>query len=157
MKLYEYDAALASCWDEETGEILNAELMDALEMERDQKIDNICSYIKDLQAEAAAIKEEKLQLARRQARAEKQADGLKRYLAMCMAGEKWKNARHTIGWRKSVQLIVDNVQAIMESGRDDLLVYADPTVNKTAAKEALAAGEAVPGVHLEEVNNIQIK
>lgn len=158
MRLYEYDAVLAECWDPETGEILDQERMDALDLERDEKIDNICSYIKDLTTDAAAVKEEKQKLAARQASLEKKAESLKRYLAACLTpGEKFKSARNQTSWRKSEQLIVDDVNLMILTGQNDLLTFAQPTVNKTAAKDALKAGRIVPGVHLEEVQNLQIK
>lgn len=157
MRLYEYDAALAECWDEETGEILDAERLEMLDLERDQKIDSICSYIKDLQADAAAIKAEKQTLAARQAQAEKKAESLKRYLAGYLDGQRWESARNKIGWRKSEQLIIDDLRAVIEGGREDILVYSEPAVNKTAAKELLKKGEEIPGLHLQEVQNLQLK
>ena len=157
MKLYEYDAALAECWDEETGEILDAERLEMLDLERDQKIDSICSYIKDLQADAAAIKAEKQTLPARQAQAEKKAESLKRYLAGYLDGQRWESARNKISWRKSEQLIIDDLRVVIEGGREDILVYSEPTVNKTAAKELLKKGEEIPGLHLQEVQNLQLK
>lgn len=56
MNLYEIDAAIMACIDEETGEITDPAKLDELDMTRDQKIENIALYIKDLRAEASAIK-----------------------------------------------------------------------------------------------------
>ena len=44
--------------DEGTGEILNADALDLLEIERDAKIENICLWIKNLRADARAYKDE---------------------------------------------------------------------------------------------------
>ena len=60
--LYELERALAEFEleiDEETGEILNADELDALQMERDIKIENIALWIKNLKADAEAYKKEK--------------------------------------------------------------------------------------------------
>ena len=66
MKLYEIDNAILECIDMETGEVIDAEKLDALNIERDAKIENVVLWIKDLKAEAEAIKAEKLTLAERQ-------------------------------------------------------------------------------------------
>ena len=59
MTLFELNDALRNFnleIDEETGEILNAAELDALEMQRDEKIENIALWIKNLKAEAEAVK-----------------------------------------------------------------------------------------------------
>ena len=65
MKLYEIDNAILDCIDLETGEVIDTERLDALNMERDAKVENVACWIKDLMAEANAIKVEKLALAQR--------------------------------------------------------------------------------------------
>ena len=60
--LYELERALQEFEleiDEETGEILNMEDMDALQMERDIKVENIALWIKNLLSDAEAYKREK--------------------------------------------------------------------------------------------------
>ena len=66
MKLYEIDQAIMDCIDMETGEIVNEELLNDLQMERDAKIENVALWIKELKAEAEALKAEKLAFAERQ-------------------------------------------------------------------------------------------
>lgn len=56
--LYEIDADIVNCIDTETGEILDFDSLDALNMERDAKIEGVALYVKQLQAEAEAIKAE---------------------------------------------------------------------------------------------------
>ena len=77
MKLYEIDQALVDLVDNETGEIIDIEVFDSLQMERDEKIESIALYIKDLKAEAEALKAEKLAFAERQKVAENKAESLK--------------------------------------------------------------------------------
>ena len=45
--------------DEETGEILNANDLDNLELEKNEKIEQLCLWIKNLKSDAAAYKAEK--------------------------------------------------------------------------------------------------
>ena len=53
MNLFEIENEIMNCWDQETGEILDSDRLDQLEMERDTKIENIALYIKNLTADAA--------------------------------------------------------------------------------------------------------
>ena len=78
MKLYEIDReleALLSNVDEETGELLiDPEAIDALLMAKEDKIEGIALWIKDLRAEAAMVKSEKEALAKRQQVLENKAE-----------------------------------------------------------------------------------
>ena len=40
MKLYEIDAAILGCIDQETGEVIDPEQLDALQIERETKLEN---------------------------------------------------------------------------------------------------------------------
>lgn len=155
MNLYEIDAAIMACIDEETGEITDPAKLDELDMARDQKIENIALYIKDLRAEASAIKVEKDALAARQAAAEKKADSLKAYLSGYLDGEKFKTPRVAISWRKSESIEVSDVYRLPE----EFLQYQEPKVKKTELKKAMQLGFTFDeaGARLVEKNNIQIK
>ena len=77
MKLYEIVEELRNFQfeiDEETGEILNADELDKLELARDEKIENICLMIKNLKADATAYKAEKDSFAEKEKRAKNEAD-----------------------------------------------------------------------------------
>lgn len=50
MSIYDIDAAIVSLIDAETGEVSDEEAFDALQMERDKKVENIGLWYKDLQA-----------------------------------------------------------------------------------------------------------
>ena len=56
MKLYEIENAILECIDTETGEVIDIERLNELQMERETKIENVACWIKDLKAEAEAIK-----------------------------------------------------------------------------------------------------
>lgn len=58
MTLYEIDSAIMDCVDEETGEIIDLEKLEALNIERDKKVEGIALAVKNYAAEAKAIKEE---------------------------------------------------------------------------------------------------
>ena len=148
--------AIEQGFDEETGEIFDADALEALELQRDEKIETIALFIKDLTAEAKAIKEEKLALAKRQQTAENHAESLKRYLTKCLDGEKFKTAKVAISYRKSQTVeFIDgfDVNQLPEQYQRK----ADPEADKTALKDALKAGEEIYGVYLAEHNNTIIK
>lgn len=96
MKLYEIDAKIMECIDDETGEILDSEQLEQLEMERDAKIESVGLWIKNLAAEADAIKTEKNNLAAREKIARNKIDRLKEYLAYALDGEKFKTSRLSV-------------------------------------------------------------
>ena len=47
MTLYEIDNAILECIDLETGEIIDTDKLDALQLERETKIENVALWIKD--------------------------------------------------------------------------------------------------------------
>ena len=93
MNLFEIENEIMNCWDQETGEILDSDRLDQLEMERDTKIENIALYIKNLTADAEALKAEKQSFAERQKAAENKVESLKKYLATYLAGQKFSTPR----------------------------------------------------------------
>lgn len=164
MTLYEIDHAIAEAFekaiDPETGEIMDAEAweqLEALQMDRETKVENVALWVKDLNAEAAAIKAEEEALKKRRQSTENKADSLKRYLSWALAGDKFKTARVAISYRRSetVELAegFDPAQLPLEYQR--VKVSVDP--DKTRLKEALKEGKEIPGVELVEKTNIQIK
>jgi len=158
MKLYEIDNAILDCIDLETGEVIDAERLDALNMERDAKIENVACWIKDLKAEAEAIKAEKQALAERQRVAENKAESLKKWLAYALDGQKFGTAKCAISFRntESVEVTDEGLEALMKE-HNELLTYKKPEPNKTAIKQALKDGLTVAGVELVRNTNVIIK
>lgn len=137
--------------DEETGEILNAAELDALELERDTKIENIALWIKNLKAEAEAVKKQKEVFYQREKALTNKADRLKEWLAQTLDGEKWKSDKVVLSWRRSEAVSVD------EGFSDERFITYEPKVSKTAIKEALKNGEIISGARLVENNSLQIR
>lgn len=156
MKLYEIEDAIFNCVDPETGEIIDEAQFDALQMERERKIEGILLWIKNLNAEAKAIREEEKTLAERRKVAENKAERLKNYIQNALNGEKFSTARVAVSYRKSEAVVVDDLESMM-CASDDYLTYKDPEPNKTKIKEAFKQGVNVPGCHLEERHNMTIK
>ena len=149
MKLYEIDNAILDCIDLETGEVIDTERLDALNMERDAKIENVACWIKDLKAEAEAIKVEKMALAERQKVAENKVESLKKWLAYALGGQKFSTAKCAVSFRntESVEVTEEGLEVLMKE-HDELLTYKQPEPNKKAIKDAIKDGLSVAGVQL---------
>ena len=151
--LYEIDAAILECIDTETGEIIDCERLNALNFERQQKIENVALWYKNLLSDAEQYKAEKTAFAEKERIAKNKAESLKRWLDLALAGEAYKSTRVNITYRSSEQVIVDDLLKI----DDDYLKYSEPTPDKAAIKKALKEGANIDGVHIESKSNIQIK
>lgn len=151
MTIYEISEEMMSCIDVETGEI-DVERLNALELERDAKFENIALWYKDLVAEAKAIKEEEAALKKRRESSENKAESLKAYLKYWLSGEKFKTPKVSISYRKSKAVDIEEGAFIPENYRR---VKWEP--DKTALKEALEAGEEFEGITLEENESMIIK
>ena len=153
MTLYEIDQKLLDCIDLETGEILNEERLNELQMERSEKLEKVALWIKELNAEADALKAEKQAFADRQKAAENKAESLKKWLANALAGEKFKTTKVMVSFRKTKSVEVSDIFALDEN----YVKYSEPTADKAAIKKAIEAGEIVKGAQLVEGTSISIK
>lgn len=158
MTNYEINEQILNCIDPETGEIIDIDKLNELELERDAKIENVACWIKELKAEAEAIKAEKLALAERQKVAENKAESLKKWLAYALQGEKFKTAKCSVSFRKteSVEVTDEGLSNLMKE-HDELLTYKAPEPNKKAIKDALKDGLSVQGVRLGCNTSVIIK
>ena len=158
MTIYEIDQAIMECVDIETGEIIDTDQLDKLHMEREKKLENVACWIKDLKAEAEALKAEKQALAERQRVAENKAESLKKWLAYVLDGQKFSTSKCAVSFRKTevVEVTPDGLNALMHE-HDELLTYKTPEPNKTAIKQAIKDGLNVAGVQLVQNTSVIIK
>ena len=158
MTIYEINEQILNCIDLETGEIIDIDKLNELQLEKDAKIENVACWIKELKAEAEAIKAEKQTLAERQKVAENKAESLKKWLAYALQGEKFKTAKCSVSFRKteSVEVTDEGLNNLMKE-HDELLTYKAPEPNKKAIKDALKDGLSVQGVRLECNTSVIIK
>lgn len=153
MKLYEIDQAIMECVDLETGEIIDTEQLDKLTMEREAKLENVACWIKELKAEAEALKAEKMVFAKRQQVAENKMESLTKYLVYALDGQAFKTVRASVTFRKSQAVEIADIYKLDEN----YLRYKEPEADKTAIKEALKAGQTVAGATLVENTSVIIK
>lgn len=162
MSLYELDTKIKGCIqldaehvvDTEDGEIFDLQQFEALQMERGQKIEGMCCYIKNLMAEAVAYEAEEKRMRERRAAKEREIDRCKGYLAGVLYGEKFETPRCKIIWRKSEICNVLNIDAVPdEFKRTKVTIDAD----KTAIKKAIKAGMEIPGAEVIQKLNMTLK
>lgn len=151
--LYEIDEEILNCLDMETGEIIDVERLGQLQLAREDKVEGIALWIKNLLSDADAIRSEEEKLAQRRKANENKAKNLKEYLSKFLNGQKFKTPKVSISYRKSESVEVTDISKL----DDDYLKFAEPTVDKTKVKKALKAGTVLQGVSLVENQNIQIR
>lgn len=157
MTLYEIKEALNAFLEEnvdpETGEILNHDALEKLELERAEKLENYALVCKNYDAEIAALKAEEDKLRERRRRCETTRDKIAETLKTELGGEKIKTARVAVSYRRSQSVSVPDVWKIPEEYRR----YKDPEPDKTKLKAALLAGEKIEGAELVENVSMIIK
>ena len=155
MTLYEIDKRIIDLIDDETGEIIDSNLntFDELIMERNNKIENVALWIKNLRADAEAYKAEAQAFVDRKKAAERKIESLTRLLEITLRGRKFKTERVQIGYRKSDSVQIDKDAKLP----DEYLRFREPEPDKAALKKALKDGVEIKGARLEEKLNMQVK
>ena len=160
--LYEIDQAILDCVDLETGEILDPEKLDALQMERELKLEGVALWVKDLKAEMTAVKEEADKLTSRKKSLENKIESLKTWLLYALNGEKLKTPRCNVYQTHSQKLVIDDEKAMVDmlmsspSG-EKFLRMKEPEIDKNALKDSLKQGYEFEYAHLEETESVVIK
>lgn len=164
MNIYQIDQRISELLensvDPETGELVldDAEL-DALQMEREAKVENLACYIKDVAGDVAKMKAEEAQLAKRRQAAERRAERLKAYLSGVLAGEKFASPRVAISWRKTSSVQVNEPVFLSSEANSHLdgLVKFEPKISKSAIKRAIEQGITIEGAEIVSSMSMSIK
>lgn len=160
MKLYEIAPALRFALDdivvdEETGEILQADALHAVEVEAAEKIEATALYLRELDAEAKAAKDEADRMIARVKSLQKRSDYLKSMLLDALhATGKVKTARVTVSIRTTQAVEIAEGADLPEAYTT---VKTTVSPNKVAIKQALLDGVEVPGCHLEARESVSIR
>lgn len=169
MTLYDIDAQIAALdgaaeddmlINAETGELVSvAQALDALRMEREEKIENVACWVKNLSAEADAIREEENRLVKRRKAAETKAANLKSWLLAAMTREdgttdKLKTGRVVVSVKRNPPSTVVDDDLLPSTYKVAKITYQP---NKELIKRELLSGGDVPGAHLEYGRSVIIK
>lgn len=147
--------------DANTGEVLEGSEADEvinrlldLQMEREIKLENIACWVKGLDAEVNAIKDEEKNLGARRRSLERKRERIFTFLYQSLDGEKINSPRVKVSYRKTAAVDVFNMSEIPDAFKR-IKTIEEP--DKTAIKEAIKAGEEVPGAALVERLSMSIK
>ena len=128
--------------------------INALTLQKEDKIFNIAKYVKNLRVELAGFKEEKKRVSNMQKITESKIKSLENFLLFFVkSGEKFKNAQMQVSWRKSKMLQID-LSFIVPEKYKKWVVSIDKTQITKDIKNDLFCD---PKCKLIEKNNLQIK
>lgn len=152
--LYEIDEQILQCIDAETGEIIDEERLNELQIERETKLENVALWIKNLKADAASYKAEKEAFAEREKTAKEKAERLSAWLEKALDGQKMTTVRVAVTFRNSESVEIPDASIVPKKWCRKEIKY---TPDKVAIKAAIKAGLKVKGCSISENRNINIK
>ena len=160
--LYDIDQEILDCVDLETGEILDGEKLTALQMEREKKLEGVALWVKDLKAEAEAVKAEADKLNSRKKALDNKIDSIKTWLLAALNGEKLKTPRCNVYQTHSQKVVIDDEKALIDmfmgsSFGEKFLRMKEPEIDKNALKDSMKQGYEYEFAHLEETESVVIK
>lgn len=146
--------------DEETGEVLfTAEDLETLQIDLQTKVENIACYIKNLQSDIEALKNEEAAFAKRRKIKENTCKRLGNMLANFMVLQdvkKIETPQALVKYNKSEAVEIENPELLpIEFIEFNVVETSKP--NKIAIKNAIKQGVDVTGARLIQRNNVVIK
>lgn len=136
-------------------EIINQ--LEATEDEFEEKCENTAMVLRELAAQAAAIKAEEKRLAERRKSIENNIEAIKSRLLTFMVQTGKTNFKTTLfsfsARDTSGALVVDNESKIPAN----YLIPQPPKIDKAAVKAAIKSGVKVDGAHIEPSQSLTIK
>jgi hypothetical protein len=148
-------AAADTMVDQDTGELPPdwAKFLDDVQGERDHKALDVACVVKSIEAEAEALAQETATLIKRRAVLGRKAEAIRTWLAAWLQpGEKLRDTRAVIGWRKSTQVQIADEAALPEAAWK-----VTREVSKTQIKEIIEQSGKCAGAEIVEKQNLQIK
>ena len=161
--LYDIDQDILNCVDMETGEIIDFDKLNELQMEREAKLEGVTLCVKDLKAEADAVKAEADKLTARKKALDNKIESLKTWLLTALNGEKLKTLRCNVYQTHYTKVNVIDEQSAVNwiqthcEEPEEFLRFTLPEIRKDAVKAELKAGKEIPGVTLEDTESIVIR
>ena len=150
--LYEIKGELDNCFKQDdmvvngqTGEVFDSEYLDHLNMQLDEKIDNIAAFIKNLTADNGNCDEQIAYFQNRKKQNTKRIEWLKKYLADNLGTKKYVTKRAEVSFRntKAVEIVDEN--KLPDEYKKIKTTY---TPDKKSIKQAIESGNPVEGAEL---------
>ena len=145
--------------DEETGEIIGMDKVDAIVESATKKIANVARYIREMEHQIEGMKEAKANIDKRIKTAQKLVDWLKVRSVQAMIAideRKIEEPDIKVSTRKSESVSLDD-ESLLDKKFVKVEVITKQSPDKKAIKEAIKAGEEVKGAHLCTNYSLQIK
>lgn len=145
--------------DEQTGEV-KAEIVDELknlQEAREEKLDNLGAFIKNLTSDVEAMKAEKDILDKRIKTKQKKIEWLKSYVASDLIANdqaKFESSRVVFSFRKSVSVSIPDETKIPKKY---FIKKIETVLDKAGISKLLKEGQTIRGAELIEKQNLQIK
>lgn len=155
MHLYEIDGRIAQviengfALDEETGEVFTCDELEELKAGREAKLEAVGLFIKDLNAEVAALKAEEKALAERRRAKESRVEQLKEYLAFSMqthGDRKLETPKVRLSFRKSTSTEITDEKLVPDEFKTvETVVKVDKKKLGAAIDRAMRDGGTIRG------------
>lgn len=155
----DFRAATAKLADLDLPEDVVRDTLDSLSGELEVKAQAVGAMVRSIEADAAAIKQWAADAQERAKAVQARADSLREYLRSNLEAcgiQKIDGPGIVIGWRKSSAVVIDE-PGLIPAEYMRTPEPPPPAPDKKAIGEALKAGTAVPGAHVETRQNLQIK
>jgi len=140
--------------EDEFGAMMTA--LDEIQAELSEKADNIVRYMRNLNAEAEALKAEETALYKKRKAVENKAERLKAYLAAQMTLCGLKELKAGL-FKLRFQPTTPAISIIDESAVPEKFHRVKIEIDRLAIRDALKAGEEVPGIKIERGETLVIR
>lgn len=155
--LYEIDRDLLDCFDPETGEILDEDQFESLQMERDAKIEGVALAIKNLKVEFEAYAAEEKNFKTKKEAAAKKIEGMSEFLRAATREQNFHSVKVDVKFRRNpIAVQIDDDAEIPKEFYLPVKI-PDPKPNKVALKEALSGGAEIKGCRLVQNISMSVK
>ena len=140
--------------DTETGEVFNlAERLNALQIEKNEKIKSVVVYMDDLESKLDRVCEKLENITKIKKSLEREIAGLTDYLLFATDKQGYKDDDIELKVKKTMRCIVFDETAIPEKF---IKTKTETLVSKTDITKAIKAGETVPGAEMRENYSVSI-
>ena len=137
-----------------------SDTMEGIEGELEVKAESYAKVMKNLEADVVGIKAEIDRLSERKKTIENNIKKMKETLQFAMettGKTKFKTELFSFGIRKNAPAVVMD-EPYIENVPERFLKYSEPTINRSAIKEAIQNGEDLEGLaHLESSTSLNIR
>lgn len=127
--------------DEETGEV-DVATLNSLNLSFQDKMDNLACWVKSLQAESEAIKQEEQNLSNRRKAKDKKIESIKKYIAYSLNSlnySKLETTRSVLSFRTATSLVISDENKI-DSKYKTVEIVENVKVDKNRLKADIKAG-----------------